>query len=106
MGIAKTCSVGAFGADIQVREHTGDPMDVAYRIYKAGWGRKGGIYRCLIMGGEGPVIEVGTGDNFASQGIDGYLVMTAPAPAKMLTFWELDYVLPNWYSIAESRRHL
>jgi hypothetical protein len=59
--IAKTCSMGAFEAEIQVRERACNPADVAYRIYEAGRGRKVGIHRRLTIGGKGPVIEVGTG---------------------------------------------
>jgi hypothetical protein len=55
--------MGAFEAEIQVKkECIGSRVDAAYRIYKARRGREGMIQSSLIMGGEGPIVEVGTGD--------------------------------------------
>jgi hypothetical protein len=51
------------------------------------------------------VVEINSIDQLICEGIDGDLVTTTPALAKVLSFGEMDLVLPNWYPITEPWRH-
>jgi hypothetical protein len=49
----------SLGLYIQVRKRADNRAGSAYRIYEARRWRKDGVPRCLVMSGEGLVIEVG-----------------------------------------------